>query len=131
MFKNMDIFWIEDEETSVFSCNRAIGHFNLSAQGIHDFKKYDLYANCILLKFTNIKEKEFRSYLMSNDHIFFSPKLVGEYNAIIYLLSSDPIELGKHLKEIKGILKDSLVSMDILPIEHLYKYKQFPEKELR
>jgi len=98
---------------------------------IHDFKKYDLYASCILLKLTNTNDQEFKAYLENNHHIFFSPKLIGEYSCIIYLLSSNPIELGNQLRKMKTILKKSLISMDLLPIEHLYKYKQFPEDLLR
>lgn len=105
---------------------RFIKNFGL----IHDFKKYGLYANYLLLKLRNINKKKLGDYLQMNKNVFYSAKLLGEYNCIIYMTSKNPDELGNQLKEIRNILGDSVIEMDLLYLEKVDKYVQFPEEIL-
>jgi DNA-binding Lrp family transcriptional regulator len=97
---------------------------------LHDFKKYDLYTNYLLLKLRNADEENFKSYLAGNANIFYSAKLIGEYNCIVYMISTNPDEFGKQLKEMRNSLKSSIIQMDLLFLEEMYKYVQFPEELL-
>jgi DNA-binding Lrp family transcriptional regulator len=97
---------------------------------LHDFRKYGLYTNYLLLKLKNVNKKNFEDYLYSNNEIFYSAKLIGEYNCILYITSKDPNEFGKQLKDIRKTLGDSIVKMDLLYLEEFHKYVQFPEELL-
>ena len=97
---------------------------------LHNFRKYGLYSNYLLLKLRNIDIKKFEDYLQKNENIFYSAKLIGEYNCIVYITSKDPDEFGKKLKEIRNLLRDSIIDVDLLHLEKIYKYVQFPEEIL-
>lgn len=97
---------------------------------LHDFRKYGLYTNYLLLKLRNVDMRRFEDYLQQNENIFYSAKLIGEYNCIIYITSKDPGEFGEQLKEIRNLLKDSIIDMDLLHLEKIHKYVQFPEELL-
>ena len=94
---------------------------------LHDFSKYGLYTNYLLLKLRNVDTKLFENYLLNNESIFYSAKLIGEYNCIVYITSKNPEEFGGQLREIRNLLKDSIISMDLLHLEKIDKYVQFPE----
>jgi len=46
------------------------------------------------------------------------------------MTSKNPDELGNQLKEIRNILGDSVIEMDLLYLEKVDKYVQFPEEIL-
>jgi len=96
---------------------------------LHNFQEYGLYTTQLLL---NLKEvsKELKDFLKKNEHIFYAPHLIGSYNGVIYIVSRNPLELAEKLKEIRSILKKDLIDMDLLHMEKIYKYLQFPMKEL-
>ncbi len=96
---------------------------------LHDFQKYGLYTTQLLV---NLKEtsKELKEFLHKNSHVFYSARLIGAYNAVIYIVSKDPLELGEILKEIRRIIGDNLLSMDLIHLEKIHKYIQFPIQEL-
>ena len=98
---------------------------------LHDFKKYGLYANYLLLKLKNVDERRFKNYLLSNNNIFYSAKLIGEYNCVLYITSKNPEEFGRQLKEVRQLLKGSIIEMDLIHLEEIYKYVQFPKAVLR
>jgi DNA-binding Lrp family transcriptional regulator len=94
---------------------------------IHDFKKYGLFANYFLIKCdkAKLKEKDFVKYLNSQTNIFYSPKLEGDYDLIVYVVSENPSELGEINNEIRKSLGDSIIEMDILFVDEILKYDQF------
>ncbi len=96
---------------------------------LHDFQKYGLYTTQLLV---NLKEvsKELKEFLHRNSHVFYSAHLVGAYSAVIYVVSKNPLELGEKLKEIRRIIGDDLLSMDLIHLEKIEKYIQFPMQEL-
>lgn len=110
-----------------FVDQKFINNFGL----IHDFKKYNLYTTYFLV---NLKgkyfEKDFKNYLAMKPNIFYCAKLDGDYNCILYVVSENPNELGKVYEEIIEILDNSVESIDLLFLDKIYKYLQFPEKEL-
>tara|TARA_Y100000310_G_C20625158_1_gene785439 strand:+ start:579 stop:1571 length:993 start_codon:yes stop_codon:yes gene_type:complete len=99
---------------------------------IHDFKKYGLFANYFLIKRDKekLKEKDFVEYLNSKTNIFYSPKLEGDYDLIIYVVSENPSELGEINNEIRKSLGDSIIEMDLLFVDEILKYEQFPQELL-
>ena len=105
--------------------NKFILNFGL----LHDFQKYGLYTTYLLL---NVKtfDKAFLDYLQKEPNVFYGAKLTGAYSGIIYLVSHNPEELGEKLKGIRKALGDNLLSFDLIHMEKIYKYIQFPEKEL-
>ncbi len=110
-----------------FVDQKFINNFGL----IHNFKKYNLYTNYFLINFKRKGfEKKFKEYLATNQRIFYCAKLEGDYDCIIYVLSENPTELGKTYDEIADILNNSVENIDLLFLDSIYKYIQFPEKEL-
>jgi len=105
---------------------RLINNFGL----IHDFKKYGLYSSYILYKAKNLNNEELKQYLEHNKNIMYGPKLKGDYDGIIYVLSENPTELGKIYAEIIDIIGSSLQEVDLIIWDKIHKYVQFPEKEL-
>ena len=97
---------------------------------LHDFQKYGLYTTYILL---NVKtfDKEFLDHLQKEPNVFYAAGLTGSYSGIIYLVSHNPEELGVKLKGIRKALGNNLLSFDLIQMEKIYKYLQFPEKELK
>jgi len=106
--------------------NKLILNFGL----LHDFQKYGLYTTYILL---NVKtfDKEFLDHLQKEPNVFYAAGLTGSYSGIIYLVSHNPEELGVKLKGIRKALGNNLLSFDLIQMEKIYKYLQFPEKELK
>lgn len=96
---------------------------------LHDFQKYGLYAAYLLL---NVKtfDKSFSDYLEKEKNVFYGAKLTGAYSGILYLVSHNPEELGEKLKNIRKILGEKLISFDLIQMEKIYKYVQFPKREL-
>lgn len=106
---------------------RFINNFGL----IHDFKKYNLYTTYFLINFKGkYFEKKFKDYLATNTNIFYCAQLEGDYDCILYVLSDNPDKLGKIYDGILDALDNSIESMDLLFLDHIYKYIQFPEIEL-
>ena len=99
---------------------------------IHDFKKYGLFANYFLIKCdkAKLKENDFARFLNSKTNIFYSPKLEGDYDFIVYVVSENPSELGEINNEIRKALGDSIIEMDLLFIDEILKYEQFPQEVL-
>ena len=64
-----------------------------------------------------------------NHNIFYCAKLEGEYNCIVYLVSSNPQELGEHFNNLMRVLGTSIKKIDLLFLDKIYKYVQFPEGE--
>ena len=75
----------------------------------------------------NVDTNKFKYYLLLNKNIFYSAKLIGEYNCIVYITSKNPDEFGEQLREIRIILKDSVIDIDLLHLDKVHKYVQFPE----
>ncbi|MEK6800436.1 MAG: winged helix-turn-helix transcriptional regulator, partial [Nanoarchaeota archaeon] len=96
---------------------------------LHDFQKYGLYTTQLLLNLKDVS-RELKEFLHKSSHIFYSAKLVGVYSAVIYIVSKDPLELGGKLKEIRTILGDDLLNIDLINMEKIHKYVQFPMQEL-
>lgn len=99
---------------------------------IHDFKKYRLFANYFLIKCDKekLKENDFARYLNSKTNIFYSPKLEGDYDFIVYVVSENPSELGEINNEMRKSLGDSIIEMDLLFVDEIVKYEQFPQELL-
>ncbi|MFH1650368.1 MAG: AsnC family transcriptional regulator [Candidatus Woesearchaeota archaeon] len=97
---------------------------------MHDFKKYGLFTAHLLLNLNGEDKKKFSEYLLHNKNIFYSARLIGTYNCMVYVLAHNPDELSKHIREIRTVLGNSLKEFDLLMVENLYKYTQFPEGEL-
>ena len=120
-----------NHETIRYRINGYVSRKFLKNFGLlHDFSKYGLYTNYLLLKLRNVDIKKFKDYLQQNENIFYSAKLIGEYNCMIYITSKNPDEFGVQLKEIRNLLKDSIIDMDLLHLEKIHKYVQFPEEML-
>jgi len=105
---------------------RFITNFGL----LHDFGKYGLYTAYFLFELKGVDKKRFSSYLEDNENVFYSAELDGEYNCIVYVVSSDPKEMGAQFRGILGILGKSVKKSELLILEKVHKYIQFPEKEL-
>jgi DNA-binding Lrp family transcriptional regulator len=105
---------------------RLISNFGL----IHDFKKYGLYTTYFLFKLKKFDEEELKDLLLRNDHVFYAAKLEGEYNCIIYVVASNPDEIGEQYDKIYSVLSSSIIESDLLFLKKLHKYVQFPEDEL-
>ncbi len=99
---------------------------------IHDFKKYELFSNYFLIKCdkTKLNNKDFARFLNSKTNIFYSPKLEGDYDFIVYVVSENPSELGEINNEIRKALGDSIIEMDLLFVDKILKYEQFPQEAL-
>ena len=98
---------------------------------IHDYKRYGLYNTYIVFKKCNLDENAFQRLISTIDTIYYSPKLDGDYDGIIYLLTQDPYELGKSYDLLLKLFLDGGVEFDILFWNDVHKYVQFPEIELR
>ena len=104
---------------------RFINNFGL----LQDFKKYKLYTTYFLLNLENLDERKFKDFLIMNHNIFYCAKLEGEYNCIVYLVSSNPQELGEHFNNLMRVLGTSIKKIDLLFLDKIHKYVQFPEGE--
>lgn len=104
---------------------KFINNFGL----LHDFKKYNLYTNYFLLNLKKHDEKKFRDFLMMNENIFYCAKLEGGYNCIVYIVSSNPHELGENFSNLMNVLSKSVKKIDLLFLNKIHKYVQFPEGE--
>ena len=104
---------------------RFIMNFGL----LHNFQKYGLYTTYLLLNLRNIS-KELQDFLDRNTHVFYAARLIGSYTAIIYVVSTNPLELAEKLKEIRTVIKNDLLNIDLLHLEKVHKYVQFPVQEL-
>lgn len=93
---------------------------------IHNFQKYGLYTTYLLLKLKKPDYKIIERALENNQHTFYAAKLKGTYNAIIYLVSSDPREFGREFSSIKEKLDPMITDIDLLFLDKLHKYVQFP-----
>ncbi|HLC85344.1 MAG TPA: winged helix-turn-helix transcriptional regulator, partial [Candidatus Nanoarchaeia archaeon] len=98
---------------------------------LHDFKKYGLSTHYLLLKIKSLDIPSFKSYLENNKNVFYSAKLLGAYNCILYITSQDPDSFATQLKTIRRLIGKSLITMDLLHLETVHKYVQFPEGLLR
>jgi len=96
---------------------------------LHDFQKYHLYTTYLLLNLRDIS-KELQQFLQKNKHVFYAARLIGSYTAIIYVVSTNPLELAEKLKEIRTVIKEDLLNIDLLHMEKVHKYVQFPVQEL-
>ncbi len=96
---------------------------------LHDFQQYRLYTTYLLLNLKDIS-KALENFLQKNQHVFYAARLIGSYTAIIYVVSSNPMELAEKLKEIRTVIKDDLLNIDLIHLEKVYKYIQFPLQEL-
>ena len=96
---------------------------------LHNFQKYGLYTTYLLLNLKNIN-KELQDFLDRNTHVFYAARLIGSYTAIIYVVSTNPLELAEKLKEIRTVIKEDLLNIDLLHMEKVHKYVQFPVQEL-
>jgi len=96
---------------------------------LHDFQKYGLYVTQLLVNLREVNKK-LKDFLHKDSYIFYSASLIGSYSAVIYIVSKDPLELGDKLKEIRMIIGDDLLGIDLIHLEKIYKYIQFPLKEL-
>ena len=108
-----------------YAQRRFIMNFGL----LHDFQKYGLYTTQLLLNLKDVS-KELKEFLHNSSHVFYSARLIGAYSAVIYIVSKGPLELGDKLREIRKILGDDLLNMDLINMEKIYKYVQFPMQEL-
>jgi DNA-binding Lrp family transcriptional regulator len=96
---------------------------------LHDFQKYGLYTTYLLVNASSF-DTEFMEYLEKEKNVFYAARLMGTYGGIIYLVSHTSTELGEKLKGIRKALGDKLLSFDLIHMEKIYKYVQFPEREL-
>ena len=96
---------------------------------LHDFQKYELYTTYLLVNASSF-DKKFMDYLEKEGNVFYAARLMGAYAGIIYLVSHNPEELGQKLKGIRKALGDKLLSFDLIHMEKIYKYVQFPQNEL-
>ncbi len=97
---------------------------------LHNFQKYSLYTTYLLVNASGF-DKNFIEYLEKEDNVFYAACIMGAYAGIIYLVSHNPEELGQKLKGIRKALGDKLLSFDLIHMGKIYKYIQFPEKELQ
>lgn len=119
-----------NQETIRYRVNGYVQRrFTMNFGLLHDFQKYGLYTTQLLLNLKDVS-KELKEFLHKNPHIFYSARLIGAYSAVIYIVSKDPLELGDKLKEIRIILGDDLLSMDLINMEKIHKYIQFPMQEI-
>ena len=98
----------------------TIGLFN-------DFKKHGYFMNYLFLKLKTYNESLFKTFLDKNPHIFYSARLVGEYNCIIYILAKTPEEFSEEIKKIRNYFKDKILDLELLYFEKTEKNVQFPE----
>ena len=96
---------------------------------LHDFQKYGLYTTQLLLNLKDVSQK-LKEFLHNSPHVFYSARLIGAYSTVIYIVSKDPLELGDKLRKIRTILGDDLLSIDLINMEKIHKYVQFPMQEL-
>jgi DNA-binding Lrp family transcriptional regulator len=108
-----------------YASRKLIMNFGL----LHNFHKYGLYTTQLLLNLKKVSQ-ELKNFLYKNPDVFYSAQLIGSYSAIIYLVSTNPVELGQKLKEIRMILGEDLINMDLIHLEEVEKYVQFPMCEL-
>ena len=106
---------------------RFINNFGL----LHDFKKYNLYTTYFLFKLKRFNEKKLKDFLSRNQNVFYAARLDGEYNCIIYIVASDPHEIGEQYNKIIENLGNSIIESDLLFLDKVHKYIQFPEEELK
>ena len=119
-----------NQETIRYRINRYVQRkFIMNFGLLHNFQKYGLYTTQLLVNMKDIS-KELKEFLNKNSHIFYAARLIGSYSAVIYIVSKDPLELGERLKEIRETLKDDLLNMDLIHLERIQKYIQFPMQEL-
>ncbi len=108
-----------------FIQNKLITNFGL----IHDFKKYGLYVNYFLLKLNEKKldKKEFQRYINSTQNILYCPKLEGDYNCIVYVVSENPEEQGEIQEGLMNVLGNAIKNLDLLFFSKVLKYEHFPK----
>lgn len=119
-----------NQETIRYRVNRYVQRKLIMNFGLlHNFQKYGLYTTQLLVNMKDVS-KELKEFLNKNSHVFYAARLVGSYSAVMYIVSKDPLELGERLKEIREILKDDLLNIDLIHLEKIQKYIQFPMQEL-
>jgi DNA-binding Lrp family transcriptional regulator len=97
----------------------------------NDYSRQGYFANFMLMKVKDFDENNFKEFLDQKKYVFYSAKLIGDYNLIIYLVSKTPEDFGKQTKEIRGYFKEKLLSLDLLYFDELKKNVQFPAALLR
>lgn len=102
---------------------RFISNFGIS----HDWGKHGFFTNYLFLKLKSHDTERFRTWVKNNKHVFYSARLLGEYNCILYILAKTPHEFNQQVKEMREIFKDSLLDLELLYFEDIVKNVQFPE----
>jgi len=99
---------------------------------IHDFSKYGSYVNYFLIDLNKKKldRKKFEEFLNSTRNIFYCAELEGKYNCIVYISTKDPKELGEIYGKFREVLGDSIKEIDMLFMDKILKYEQFPKEIL-
>ncbi|MBU2633655.1 MAG: Lrp/AsnC family transcriptional regulator [Nanoarchaeota archaeon] len=108
----------------IFVKEKLITNFGL----IHNFDKYGIYVNYFLINIDEKNIKEFLNYINSINNVFYCAKLSGDYNCIVYVASSNPIELGEINSNIRKSLGNSIKDFDMLFLREILKYEQFPQR---
>lgn len=98
---------------------------------IRDFSKFNTYSNYFLLNINEENIKPFIQFINSSTNIFYCAKLEGDYNCIIYVASSNPLELGNINTSIRKTLGKALNEIDMLFFGEIIKYEQFPKEILK
>lgn len=93
-------------------------------------KKFGYYSNFILIKFRTVENSVLKTYFESKKEIFYAGLMEGEYNCIIYLVSKDPKEFTKIVKDLRVFFKDNILDLDLFYFDELIKERQFPAIEL-
>ena len=122
-----------NHETIRYRMKRMVEEKFISNFGlIHNFSKYGLYVNYFLIDINTKKfiEKEFQTFLKTTKNIFCCAKLEGDYNCIIYVASENPSELGELQSDLMNSLGNSIKKIDLLFMEKILKYEQFPQEIL-
>lgn len=95
-----------------------------------DYSSLNLSMHAILIKLNGRneeKDKSFKNHVSSNNNIMWSAELFGEWDYLIYALSSSQEDVHKLISEIKGDLGNYISSYEILFAYQEFKYSFMTE----
>lgn len=92
------------------------------------FDKFN-YTSYFLLVKTNesIGNEIVKKIIRGTDNIFYSSKVQGAYDILIYVLAKSPKELKETMEKLQKTIGKSIIAMDVMIFDELLLYKQLPK----
>ena len=111
------------QQVRKFVEKKYLGNFGI----FPNFNTFGYYANYVLLNIESIDDKKFMHYVQNNNKIFYTAKLIGKYDIILYFVSKHPDELNDEIRKLRNFFPNQIIDIEMLSFDKIHKSVQFPE----